>query len=99
MVINLDVNIIRAISKIGMKYKVNKIVLFGSRARGDNKKTSDIDLAVYCDENFQNEGKMYFELDDMDTLLKLDIIFVNSNTDKKLIENIGRDGVVIYEAL
>jgi hypothetical protein len=42
---------------------------------------------------------MYFELDGMDTLLKLDIIFVNSNTDKKLIENIERDGVVIYEAL
>jgi predicted nucleotidyltransferase len=99
MVINLDVNIIRAISKIGMKCKVNKIVLFGSRARGDNKKTSDIDLAVYCDENFQNEGKMYFELDGMDTLLKLDIIFVNSNTDKKLIENIERDGVIIYEAI
>ncbi|KAA8670484.1 nucleotidyltransferase domain-containing protein [Clostridium sp. HV4-5-A1G] len=99
MVINLDANIIKSISKIGTKYKVNKIVLFGSRARGDNKKTSDIDLAVYCDENFQDEGKIYFELDDMDTLLKLDIIFVNSNTDKKLIENIGRDGVVIYEAL
>lgn len=56
-------------------------------------------MAVYCDENFQDEGKMYFELDDMDTLLKLDIVFVNGNTDKKLIENIEKDGVVIYEAL
>ena len=29
------------------KYDVKKVVLFGSRARGDFKRTSDIDLAVY----------------------------------------------------
>lgn len=28
------------------KYDVKKVVLFGSRARGDFKRTSDIDLAV-----------------------------------------------------
>lgn len=99
MVINLDLDIIKSISKIGIKYKVNKIILFGSRARGDNKKISDIDLAVYCDTNFQDEGKMYFELEDINTLLKLDIIFIHSNTAEKLIENIERDGVVIYEGI
>lgn len=97
--INLNSDIIKSISQVGMKYKkVYKIILFGSRARNDNKKNSDIDLAVYCDDNFEDEGEMYFELEDMDTLLKLDIVFIHNNTDKKLIENIERDGVVIYEA-
>ncbi len=27
---------------------IEKIVLFGSRARGDNKPRSDIDLAIVC---------------------------------------------------
>lgn len=99
MITNLYLDIIKSISKIGIKYKVNKIILFGSRARDDNKKNSYIDLSVYCNKNFQYEGKMYFELEDINTLLKLDIIFIHSNTDKKLIENIERDGVVIYETM
>lgn len=97
MSFNLDKDIIKDIIKVGSKYEVNKITLFGSRARGDNKKTSDIDLAVYCNESVQNESKVYFELEDINTLLKLDIVFIKDNTDKKLIENIEREGVIIYE--
>ncbi|MBU5484089.1 nucleotidyltransferase domain-containing protein [Clostridium sp. MSJ-11] len=97
MSFNLDKNIIESISKVANRYEINKVTLFGSRARGDNKKTSDIDLAVYCNEGFDNQSELYFELEDIDTLLKLDIVFINSNTDKKLIENIKREGVIIYE--
>lgn len=94
---NLDDNIINSILKIGDKYKINRITLFGSRARGDNKKNSDIDLAIYCDEDYIDKGSIYFELEDIDTLLKLDIVFIDSNTDKKLVENIEREGKIIYE--
>ncbi|MBE6064214.1 nucleotidyltransferase domain-containing protein [Clostridium cochlearium] len=97
MSFNLDKDIIKDIIEVGSKYEVNKITLFGSRARGDNKKTSDIDLAVYCNEGFQDESKVYFELEDINTLLKFDIVFIKDNTDKKLIENIEREGVIIYE--
>lgn len=48
MSFNLDKDVIKNIIEVGSKYKVNKITLFGSRAREDNKKTSDIDLAVNC---------------------------------------------------
>ena len=46
---------------------------------------------------FQDESKVYFELEDINTLLKFDIVFIKDNTDKKLIENIEREGVIIYE--
>ncbi len=95
---NLDEDIVKSILKIGDKYKINRIILFGSRARGDNKKTSDIDLAIYCDEDYNDKASIYFELEDIDTLLKLDIVFIDSNTDKKLKENIEREGKIIYEA-
>ena len=29
--------------------EIEKVILFGSRARRDNKENSDIDLAIYCD--------------------------------------------------
>jgi len=34
------------ISKFAVKHKIQKIILFGSRARGDNGERSDIDIAV-----------------------------------------------------
>ena len=36
----------REICYLAEKYHIQKVILFGSRARGDFKRTSDIDLAV-----------------------------------------------------
>lgn len=36
MSFNLDEDIVKSILKIGDKYKINRITLFGSRAREDN---------------------------------------------------------------
>ena len=38
--------VVEEIKKIAEKYEVKKIILFGSRARGDYHRASDIDLAV-----------------------------------------------------
>lgn len=38
--------VIKEIIDLAVKYDVEKVLLFGSRARGDYKRTSDIDLAV-----------------------------------------------------
>ena len=37
---------LREICDLAEKYHIQKVILFGSRARGDFKRTSDIDLAV-----------------------------------------------------
>ena len=90
----LNIKIIEDIVKIGKKNGIKKIIIFGSRARGDYRKTSDIDLAVYK----EREGLFKLEIDEMvSTLLKFDIICVDKDTDKKLIENINKDGIIIYE--
>ena len=44
---NLSDRILRELSGFAQKYSVNKIILFGSRARGTNTERSDIDIAVY----------------------------------------------------
>jgi len=99
MDIDLNPQIISAIKTIADKYSVSKIILFGSRARGDNNQKSDIDLAIYTLPEFTNKGHFISEMEDIETLLKIDMVFVNNDTDKKLVENIQKDGVVIYERL
>lgn len=97
MLAHLDDKLTRSIQLIGAKHAIKKIVLFGSRARGDNKPKSDIDIAVYSSTSTNNEGIIVSDFEDLDTLLKIDIIFVNNNIDKKLIENINKEGVILYE--
>lgn len=95
----LSDTLVHAIQSIGKKYAIERIVLFGSRARGDNKSTSDIDLAVYPAAGFTSKGYFSSEIDDLETLLKVDVVFVDYHTDTNLLENIKKEGVVIYERL
>ena len=62
---------IRRNHKPGKKIDIDKVILFGSRARGDYKRTSDIDLAV------EGGDVASFSLDveeETTTLLKFDIV-------------------------
>lgn len=73
---------------------VNKVILFGSRARGDYKDRSDIDLAV-------TGGKVdLFAItvdEETSTLLKYDIVNLDASVQEELLESIKREGVIIYE--
>jgi len=84
---NLDENILKAVNNICMKTKeVKKISLFGSRARGDNNERSDIDLAIYF---FDKPHYDVIEaLEDIETLLKVDITIINDSlTDKFIVRD------------
>ena len=90
--------IYEAVAALGKKHNAEKIVLFGSRARGDNHERSDIDLAVY---GMPKEERSYFwwEIDDLPTLLKFDLVYVSEDLDEALLKNIEKDGIVLYERL
>lgn len=96
---DLNPKVITGIKTIAEKYPVSKIVLFGSRARGDNTKKSDIDIAIYTLPEFANRGHFASDIEDLETLLKIDTVFINEDTDEKLIKNIQKEGIVIYERL
>ena len=75
---------------------MEKIILFGSRARGDYKRTSDIDLAV------SGGDIARFALDveeETSTLLKYDIVSLNLPVQEDLMASIEREGRVLYEKI
>lgn len=93
---NLDSGILNSIIEICRKHKeIDKVTLFGSRARGDNDLKSDIDLAVYGSGNIM-EFIQDIELNTR-TLLEYDFTNINEIQDRLFIEQINKDGIVIYE--
>ncbi|MGO5064704.1 nucleotidyltransferase domain-containing protein [Clostridium sp. FAM 1755] len=77
--------------------KINKAVIFGSRARGDYKKTSDIDICIYGN-NIQNIDVNLLEdsLKEINTPLDFDIVYYDKITKEALRINIEKDGILIY---
>lgn len=88
------------IKEIAQKQRLKKVLLFGSRSRGDNGERSDYDIAIIdTDLSPRDKAHISNEIEEISTLKKIDIVFVNSTTNKELVDNINRDGVVIYEEI
>lgn len=76
------------------KYEIKKLLLFGSRARGDYQRASDIDLAA------QGGDITQFALDVDEftsTLLQYDIIDLDSISHKDFLLSIKKEGILLYE--
>ena len=87
-------NVIREIVELAEKHDLKKVILFGSRARGDYQRASDIDLAV-CGGNVS-----MFALDveeETSTLLEFDVVNLDLELQEKLLESIKKEGMVLYE--
>ena len=81
---------------IAERHYIEKLILFGSRARGDFRRTSDIDLAV------SGGDFARFALDveeETSTLLKYDFVDLDRNIQEELLKSIEKEGVVIYEKI
>ncbi len=91
---NLPDRVLREIKFFAKKYNIEKVILFGSRAKGTHTERSDIDLAV-SGGDITNFG---FDVDELThTLLMFDIVNLDRGISEELQKEIDRDGVVIYE--
>lgn len=74
-----------------------KIILFGSRARGDFRENSDFDIAVVLPAN-QSSNFTKFSVDlneEAKTLFQIDLVELNK-LDNNYQNNIKREGKIIY---
>lgn len=88
----------KQLAELAKRYGAKRLVLFGSRARGDNRYNSDIDLAVYgMPEN--NRAEFWMNCEELPTLLKFDIVHIRDDMDAKFLANIQKDGVELMDKL
>ena len=88
---NIPERVLKDISAFAKKYSINKVILFGSRARGDNTERSDIDIAVYG-------GAFYWDIKEkVHSLLSFDVVEADKPISEELKQEIEKDGVIIYE--
>ena len=94
MGLSISDKIKREISKYARIYEVDKIVLFGSRARNTHSERSDIDIAVYGG----SFDEFYWDVkENIHSLLMLDMVNMDGDVSDDLKMEIERDGVLIYE--
>lgn len=90
--------VLTRIKEIAGRYPVGKVVLFGSRARGDHSPRSDYDFAVFAPAlNAADQARFGMEVEEIATLKKIDLVFVDGALEDELLISIEREGVVVYE--
>lgn len=81
--------VIQEICQLAQKHNINKVILFGSRARGDYKRVSDIDLAV----SGGDFARFALDVDEeTSTLLKYDIVDLDGSVQRELKDSIEKEG-------
>lgn len=91
---NLPDRVLRELYFFAQKYSIEKLVLFGSRARGTNTERSDIDIAVYGGDY----DHFYWDVKEkIHSFLMFDIVQADELISEELKQEIEKDGVIIYE--
>lgn len=79
--------------------QVEQAILYGSRAKGDYKSGSDIDLTLIGSADL-TPNALYKILDDLDDLLlpyTVDLSIFNTISDGEMVDYIQRTGVTFYK--
>lgn len=91
---NIPGRVLKDISDFSKKCGVQKVVLFGSRARGTHTERSDVDIAV-CGGDFD---AFYWNIkENTHSLLMFDVVDLDAGVSDELKKEIERDGITIYE--
>ena len=81
----IKLGVIQKIIELAQQYDIEKVLLFGSRARGDYKRKSDVDLAS----TGGNFTRFSLDVDELtSTLLQFDIVNLDRPVQKELLESI-----------
>lgn len=88
--------VINEIIALAKKHSIEKVILFGSRARGDYHRASDIDLAVFGG----NVTEFSLDVEELtSTLLTYDVVDMDKKLQAKFRESIEKEGKTLYEKI
>lgn len=89
----LSKDIYNKIKNVVLKYSSYEFKIYGSRARGDFKKESDVDIAVFGNINEEDKMKILNDFDLLDVPYMIDIVFFNELQKQELITSINKEGI------
>lgn len=92
----IKLQVLDEIRASAQRYGLASVILFGSRARGDHRVKSDIDLAL------SGGDQVKFVLDveqNASTLLRFDFVNLDGPVQQELRDVITREGLTLYEKI
>lgn len=97
----IEDSVIEKINSIFCQYEnIEQVILYGSRAKGNYKRGSDIDLTIVSESDqlsFSDLAKAENQLDDLMLPYKIDLSLLKQIANPELIDHINRIGVIFYE--
>lgn len=85
---------IKLISIFNKCPKIEKVILYGSRAKGNFKPGSDIDITIVAPQlNLSNLFKIENEIDELYLPYKIDLSLFHNIDNQDLIDHISRFGI------
>lgn len=93
MEIGINEKTLRIINEIFQKFEIEKKVIFGSRARGDYRYNSDIDIAVFGNIDRKIFNRLLHELMESDCIYKIDLVHFEKVNNEELKKDILDEGI------
>ncbi len=88
--------VLQELKALAQKYGIQRVVLFGSRARGEYRRVSDIDLAVTGGDA---DGFAIAVDEETSTLLEFDVVNLDGAVQEDLRKSILEEGKLLYEKI
>lgn len=93
---NLDIKRIQSV--FNLHPEIEKVILFGSRAKGNYKAASDIDLTLVGNSlTLTIQQEIELELDDLLLPYKFDISIYHTLSSTELVDHINRVGQLFFQ--
>ena len=92
-----EVEMQKLVSVLSSQKNIEKAIVYGSRAKGTNRRFSDVDLTlVGSNLTHRDLNEVALRIDDLLLPYEFDISLYSSLKNKELLEHIDRVGKVIY---
>ena len=100
MKFGLSDSVVRELQNVFRRHaNIEKVLIFGSRSKGNYRAGSDIDLALIGkDINYRQILDIYTEIDDLELLYSIDLLNYQSKVGTPIGDHIDRVGQIFYEA-
>jgi len=79
--------------------EITEVKLYGSRAKGNYRKYSDVDLAIFGRIDGLITGKIREELEELDTIYQFDVVHFDKINNEISRLNIENEGVSLHSIL